>query len=354
MQKSFNRFGQQEEMGTQTPKAAGSKASYLSPSEHDHSAYPQTSMAVDGPVEMSSSTCYPLASRTGSLSEERQAAPVRQAVGCAEEDASKLAHRKSATPLRYPDIPEELAQMIIKMIADERRGEELAEAFREGSVLPPITTQSLSELDIQNIITNIKLRHDVNFDRDLSFRPNLDGARGQEKTKSTERYWNALIAELELYARLFHNTPLLQGIESPRRDAFIQHAKHRIPKMFQTVQEVLKSLVPDRDHSRVDEHLDVPMLMQEIERGVCDLVRLAEWMAQLLKEHCAPMRDVWVDEMVAGIKQGATMNKSDKIVGGLRSLLGILETMKLVGFTNTGNQAMANTHRMLPTIKSET
>ena len=39
---------------------------------------------------------------------------------------------------------------------------------------PPVTKQSLSELDIQNIITNIKLRHDVSFDQDLSFQPEMN------------------------------------------------------------------------------------------------------------------------------------------------------------------------------------
>jgi hypothetical protein len=209
-------------------------------------------------------------------------------------------------------------------------GEELAKAFREGSDLPPITRQSLSELDVQNIITNIKLRHDVNFDRDLSFRPNLDGTKGQEKVKAAQRYWRALVAELELYTRLFRGTPPLQEMDSASWSSVVQHAERRVPKIFQTIQDVLKSLVPDRDHSRVEEHLDVPMLMQEIERGVCDLVRLAEWMACLLKEHCAPMRDEWVDKMVSYTRMGVTQNKSESIVKGLCELLGILESMKLV------------------------
>lgn len=207
-------------------------------------------------------------------------------------------------------------------------GDDLAEAFREGSDLPPITRQSLAELDIQNIISNIKLRHDVNFDRDLSFRPNLDGAKGQEKVKAAQRYWRALVAELELYTRLFRGTPLHE-VETNRWSTIVEHAERRIPKIFSTIRDVLKSLVPDRDHSRVDEHLDVPMLMQEIERGVCDLVRLSEWMACLLKEHCAPMRDEWVDKMVSYTRTGVTHNKSESIVKGLCELLGILESMKL-------------------------
>jgi hypothetical protein len=72
------------------------------------------------------------------------------------------------------------------------------------------------------------------------------------------------------------------------------------------------------------------MLMQAIERGVCDLGRLAEWMAQLLKEHCAPMRDVLVDEMVTCTRLGEADRNLEKIVEGLRKLFGILEAMKLV------------------------
>jgi hypothetical protein len=68
-------------------------------------------------------------------------------------------------------------------------------------------------------------------------------------------------------------------------------SKKRIPLIFNTIWENLKNLVPDRDQVRVNEHLEVSMLMQQIEKGVCDLSRLLEWLAHLLKEHCALMRD---------------------------------------------------------------
>lgn len=224
----------------------------------------------------------------------------------------------------------------------ELSGEELADNFLEAWDLPPVTKQSLSELDIQSIITNIKLRHDVNFDRDLSFRPNVDGVKGQEKERVADKYWGALIAELVLYNRLFHGTPPLSAIQV---EAFTPYAQRRIPILFQNVRDVLKSLVPDRDHSRVDEHLDVPMLMQAIERGVCDLGRLADWMAQLLKEHCAPMRDVLVDEMVTCTRQGEADRNLEQIVEGLRKLFGILEAMKLVSCPAGSHQDMKLTKR---------
>ena len=37
---------------------------------------------------------------------------------------------------------------------------------------PPVTKKTLSELDVNKIVHNPKLRHDINFDPDLHFRPN--------------------------------------------------------------------------------------------------------------------------------------------------------------------------------------
>ncbi|KAF1960287.1 hypothetical protein CC80DRAFT_404609 [Byssothecium circinans] len=225
-------------------------------------------------------------------------------------------------------IPDQLAELLMDMIPG-MEGADLGEAFQCAAEQPPVTKQSLGELDIQNIITNIKLRHDVNFDKDLSFRPNLDGPKGQEKRRYSDKYWRALVAEMELYVRLFQGTPSMCSMEQGKWAEFTKHAQRRIPKMFETIHEVLKSLVPDRDHARVDEHFDEKMLMQEIERGVCDLVKRAEWVASLLKEHCAPMRDVYVDSMVRKIRAGVASNSSSLVISGLRELLGILEAMKL-------------------------
>ena len=336
LQENCNRFRQRQEMDTQTPKATGSKAARLRAAGHGYSTTSTDTLIADGAIDRSSSTWHrPLVSRDVPLVENRfiEEHSSRTDAGDAQNSRSTYPPPPTApTPpiiSPYLDFPEELSQMLINERHLEN-SDELAEAFREASIYPPITKQSLSELDIQNIITNIRLRHDVNFDRDLSFRPNLDGARGQAKQRKTDMYWAALVAELELYNILSRGPPSPTMQAETHWMALANHARRRIPIMFQTIQDVLKSLVPDRDHSRVDEHLDVPMLMQEIERGVCDLVRLAEWMAQLLKEHCAPMRDGWVDKMVNLTREGVAKGSSKDIVDGLRELLGILETMKLV------------------------
>jgi hypothetical protein len=311
-------------MGTQTPKAAGSNPSALRATEH---TYAVRSAAERKRTASVSSWHGQLASREAPPSEERHHAGHDKRRR--EQYAVQSARSPSHSPPRTPDVPEQLAELLITMMPGSE-GEELAEAYREGTDLPPITRQSLSELDIQNIITNIRLRHDVNFDRDLSFRPNLDGAKGHEKVRAAHRYWKALVAELELYNRLFRGTPPLQEMDTNDWPTIVRHAERRIPKIFQTIRDVLKSLVPDRDHPRVDEHLDVSMLMQQIERGICDLVGLSEWMSCLLKEHCAPMRDEWVDKIVSYTRTGVTQNKPDSIVKGLCELLGVLESMKLV------------------------
>jgi hypothetical protein len=318
-------------MGAQNP-AAGSNATSYRPSE-PFCQLP-TAMEVDGTsisIE-AAGTGWPreMSSPEGASPENSS----RHETRCSADSECPSLSSARSTPIAERDIPEQLADLLVDMVPG-MEGAELGEAFQCAAELPPVTKQSLSELDIQNIITNIKLRHDVNFDRDLSFRPNMDGPKGQQKQRQSQQYCRALVAELELYVRLFHGTPSLWDSDHVDRSIIIQHAERRIPKMFETIHEVLKSLVPDRDHARVDEGLDVPMLMQEIERGVCDMVKLAEWMACLLKEHCAPMRDVMVNRMVDTIKKGTANMNWDWIVNGLQELLGVLEAMKLVSVDDT-------------------
>jgi hypothetical protein len=331
MQQNCESVRRQKEMRTHTTKPVINTASSFVPDQ----CFASRSAATD--VDDRTASTQSWHSSTTCLEEQLEendatASGLRHALV---EVGSRDGGSTKTISLYHPTIPEELAGHLRAMMPGqtgvEQSGEQLADNFLKALVSPPVTKQSLSELDIQSIITNIKLRHDVNFDRDLSFRPNVDGAKGQEKEKAADQYWGALIAELILYNRMFHGTPPLSATQV---EAFTPSAQRRIPILFENVRDVLKSLIPDRDHSRVDEHLDVPMLMQAIKRGVCDLGRLAEWMAQLLKEHCAPMRDILVDEMVTCTKLGEADRNLEKIVEGLRKLFGILEAMKLVSHLN--------------------
>jgi hypothetical protein len=100
--------------------------------------------------------------------------------------------------------------------------------------------------------------------------------------------------------------------------------------MFDALKELLETLVPDRDHPKIAENLDMPLLMQQVRKGVLDIVRLSRWIADLLKSHCAPMRDDWADEMAAKIEEGCSQPDMGLIVNGLEKLFSFLEAMKLV------------------------
>ncbi|KAE8148579.1 Tcp11-domain-containing protein [Aspergillus avenaceus] len=192
---------------------------------------------------------------------------------------------------------------------------------------PPVTKGTLSELDLPCIMSNINLRMDANFDRDLHFKPDLDGEKGRRKRKEAADYWEAMATEITIYAfRAAHQPDNMGGdVRADPQPTF----EPRLPAMFDTLQDVLKTLVPERDHPSVTQNLEVPLLMQQIKKGVLDMVGVANWLAALLKTHCAPMRDEWADRMVDQISAGSRSQNSLEVVRGLQTLFAILEAMKL-------------------------
>jgi hypothetical protein len=184
---------------------------------------------------------------------------------------------------------------------------------------PPVTKGTLSELDVNKIVNNPKLRHDINFDPDLHFRPNLDGEKGRRKTQKANDFWDTMRAQLREY--LMHR----EQFESELGDI-----EWCLPATLKAIRGILETLVPQRDRASVEETFNVDLLMQQFRKGVADLVKLALWLSQLLKCHCAPMRDDWVDEMVTQLSNGDRNGDVNMLVGGMQNLLGVLEAMKLV------------------------
>ena len=209
-------------------------------------------------------------------------------------------------------------------------GVEAANCFLSVTEHPPVTPESLAELDMPRIINNPKLRHDVNFDRELHFRPNLDGSKGRQKMKLAEDYWKALEGELFLFGFVHKN---LADPEQAQNTTYWQDilgcGQKRLSKLFHAIRDILKTLVPDCDQKSIEERLDVDLIMQEVLNGVLDLVDLGNWLAKVIKNHCAPMRDELVDNMRAEINRGALTDKPLTLVNGIRELLNILEYMKL-------------------------
>ncbi|KAF9244770.1 hypothetical protein DTO006G1_7566 [Penicillium roqueforti] len=199
--------------------------------------------------------------------------------------------------------------------------------LRKARRYPPVTKKTLSELDLPCIMSNINLRMDANFDRDLHFKPDLDGEKGQRKRKEAADYWDALAAEITIYS--YHAATAGATEKSESSDGTRHAFDPRLPALFETLQDVIKTLVPERDHPTIMQNLEVPLLMQQIRKGVLDMLTLARWLAKLLKTHCAPMRDEWADSMVDQIQKGSESQDPHEIVSGLRTLFSILEAMKL-------------------------
>jgi hypothetical protein len=204
----------------------------------------------------------------------------------------------------------------------------MCESLQTATTLPPVTRSTLSELDLNWIMHNVSLRVDVNYDHDLHFMP-IQGPSGEQKRQDAKKYWLALAMEFRIYR---HN---LTDCDSCRRmeERVAVTFKRRLPIMFETLRELLETLVPDRDHPKIVENLDTALLMQQVEKGVLDIVRLSQWIADLLKSHCAPMRDESADEMASKIEEGCTKSDMELIVDGLEKLFSFLEAMKLVRYT---------------------
>src|SRR2546423_658897 len=199
------------------------------------------------------------------------------------------------------------------------------ERLQTAATLPPVTKSSLSELDLNWIMHNISLRIDVNYDHDLHFMP-IQGPTGYQKKQDAKKYWLALATEFRIYEHNLTYCPDCQQVWTQSPMGF----RSRLPKLLETLRELLETLVPDRDHAAIAERLDIPLLMQQIKKGVLDIVRLSQWIAELLKSHCAPMRDEWADEMTSKIEEGSTKSDVELVVEGLEKLFNFLEAMKLV------------------------
>lgn len=187
------------------------------------------------------------------------------------------------------------------------------------SIEPPVTKATLSELDVTKIVNNPKLRHDINFDPELHFRPNLDGDKGRRKTEKANFFWETMRGQLQDY--------LLNRDQFERE---LGDSEWCLPATLNAIRGILETLVPQRDKASVEETFNVDLLMQQFRMGVADLVKLALWLSHLLKCHCAPMRDNWVDDMVMQLSKGDRTGDVTMLVAGMKNLLGVLEAMKLV------------------------
>ncbi|CAM1503929.1 Fc.00g015200.m01.CDS01 [Cosmosporella sp. VM-42] len=247
-------------------------------------------------------------------------------------DEKESAQSSQVLPRRYDNPPQSTARAVVQPLSRNQASSPafsttastpVAERLRSPAPFqplePPVTKASLSELEVSKIINNPKLRHDINFDPELHFRPNVDGDKGKRKHDRASVFWTALKEQL------------LEFVVD--RPSFYE--KHGmgddwcLPKLLKAVKEIIQTLVPQRDREFLDEGLNVDLVMQQFHRGIADLEKLALWLSGVLKSHCAPMRDEWVDSMYSQLSNGNASNDMDDLVNGMRSLLSVLEAMKL-------------------------
>lgn len=183
--------------------------------------------------------------------------------------------------------------------------------------LPPVNINSLREIDLAEIFKNPRLRHDIVFDPQLQFRPNLDGERGKRKRQSTQRYWDGITAEVEgVWAAADSARPCTSDFST-------------LTTLFATLRQVLVSLLPVKDRETIESDLDSDLVQQQLCHHCFDFVSFSHWLSNVFKAHCAPMRDSWVDQMVVRINAGWKEKNSRKLTEGLRMIFAILEAMKL-------------------------
>ncbi|KAF9533259.1 T-complex protein 11-domain-containing protein [Crepidotus variabilis] len=222
---------------------------------------------------------------------------------------------------------------------------------------PLINRQTLRELDLDVIIRNPVLRHDLLFDAGLQFRP-------RRKSDLSERYWKAVFEEVKtgctcitleyrtskplktvcMCARCPEPppTPLAYLITST---AYTIRMPSRVRTLLNEFLEVMLFVIQPlsntavysnpndvreqaREHSQHAAYLkqifDPAFIYQELKHNVFDPSGVFVHIGEMLKNHCAPMRDRTVDELVRLAQQPGVEG-----LKAFRASLELLEQMKL-------------------------
>lgn len=256
-----------------------------------------------------------------------------------EDDNRLLSHSRSETPESMKYEGQDLALVRLEAFVTPKELKRICISSSSvhhlwsASLDPPVTKASLSELDIERFSLDARLRHNISIDRRVCFRPNIHKEVMEQKLARADEYWNALVLEFAIYiTRSRMQRGDIPIMESPwlSGSSKVHLAPFRILRMLQVIKEVSKSLVSDTEWTMIDLGLDEDLLLQELEKGVCNVSALIAWLGSLLKGSCSPMRDHEVDAMISKVQKGAEAEDARVIVQGLADLFGVLETMKLV------------------------
>lgn len=183
-----------------------------------------------------------------------------------------------------------------------------------GIMQPPINETLLRELQVDEILRNPKLRHDILFDPTLQFRPNGNYETNRKRMYYEEKYWNSLYLELSVYEHASH-------LYSSRSSLLVP--------LFNNLRQILISLLPKIYVQELTNTLDPELNIKKLVNKSFEVDQFASWLSTLLRGHCAPMRDELVSDMESTFKEAQSTNSLAKFVEGFRKAFLVLEAMKL-------------------------
>ena len=228
------------------------------------------------------------------------------------------------------------------------------------SLYPPITRALLRELDIPRLENDLVMRHHLNFDPEIKYRVDTRGLRAEEKRERACQYWNALTTEIAMWlahdqrvADSHSNRPLRTSWPRAEVGSFPQGAVLRLPRLFGTIRDILKHVLPSEEWPIIDAAVDVRLLMQQLEHGICDFIALSDWLGNYLRRFCSPARNRQLHTMTSAIRLGVENAETDSVVDGLITVFEILQGMNLVSWRYSLNLKSTNSttdvcSRMLP------
>ncbi|KAJ3550869.1 hypothetical protein NMY22_g178 [Coprinellus aureogranulatus] len=236
-------------------------------------------------------------------------------------------------------------------------------------LLPLINRQTLKELDLDAILRNPQLRHDLLFDPGLQFRP----TSSRRKRDLAEKYWAAVVQEIEngctcvsFDPRGRLHQPVLcicsqcstasstHTVLPVHSNIYTSRMASRIGPLLSEFLEVLLLVIQPlctisgvyvsagtcrtqmQEHSEQAAYIrslfDPVLIEQELRHGVFNPSGLFRTIGATLKGHCAPMRDRSVEAMVHAAESCGSdpaSSPSKDAIKAIRMCMEILELMKL-------------------------
>lgn len=212
------------------------------------------------------------------------------------EEPSCLKLSKSVSPAPNYDLSLSMQRLDIK-----------DNILLEQLLLPPINRQTLAELDIEGLQTNVQIMHDLYLEPDLR----VQSKKLRFRNSPTQLYWEQVQNDLSILA---------SEISACNRGT----CSKRLVLLFKEIRNILCEMHPasERVQHDVKQYFDLEAVINDIELGQFDLEGFSSMLSDLLKSICAPKRDVLVDSLeILAVKKN--------FIGFMKQLLELLELMKL-------------------------